>query len=102
MTGLATSPTISSSRRRFVTFGGALILAACLTLVKMTLVALDVNERDFLGWPAAPGPQAAAEAPAMPGATHAGSASTGMVDDSKFVPWPTFVPEPAAGPAGQD
>ena len=88
----ASRPPASSSRRRFVTFGTALILAACLTLVKMTLVALDMSERNPF---ARPEPRL----PSMPVELPTASAS---LDDSKFVPWPTFHPEPAAGPEEAD
>ena len=89
MMRLSSLPHVHSSRRRFITFGGALILAACLTLVKMTLVALDVDERNIIAWPQSPGPQASTATPPSPGS----------LDDDKFVPWPTFLPQPAAGPA---
>ncbi len=92
MTQPSSLPYVHSSRRRFVTFGGALILASCLTLVKMTLVALDVNEQDIVAWPLLPGPQATATAPSPPGS----------LDDTGFVPWPEILPEPAAGPADQN
>lgn len=88
MRPLASPPHIGKSRRRFVTFGTALILAACLTLVKMTLVALDVNQRNLLDWYDPRFPQAVVEAPALPTS----------LDESQFVPWPTVLPEPAAGP----
>lgn len=92
MTQLSSLPHIHSSRRRFVTFGGALILAASLTLVKMTLVALDANERNIVAWPLSPEPPA----------TAASAPSPVSLDDEKFVPWPTLLPEPAAGPNDQD
>ncbi len=91
MTQLSSLPHVSSSRRRFITFGGALILAACLTLIKMTLVALDVNERDLGALLRSQIEQASAVPPPLPGSP----------DDSKFVPWPTLLPEPAVGPADQ-
>ncbi|MGI9511025.1 MAG: MotE family protein [Geminicoccaceae bacterium] len=87
-----TSSYVGRSRRRFVTFGGALILAACLTVVKMALVALEINEQSIVPWPDVRGTEASVQAPAAPG----------TLDDSKFVPWPTFLPEPAAGPADQE
>lgn len=75
-----------------MTFGGALILAACLTLFKMALVALDVNDSGITAWPDRHEPEISAQAPPQPVA----------LDDSQFVPWPTLLPEPAAGPADQD
>ena len=40
-------------------------------------------------WPQTPGSQASVVAPPSPGS----------LDDDRFVPWPTVLPEPAAGPA---
>ena len=91
MTQLSSLPHVSRSRRRFVTFGSALIIAACLTLVKMALIALDVNDGDLSAWLEAQSQQAAVPFPPLPGTP----------DDSKFVPWPTSLPEPAAGPTDQ-
>lgn len=92
MTQLTSPHHISNSRRRFVTFGGALILAACLTLIKMTLVAVNVKERDVLPWFYAEEPR--------PSINIAAKALA--PDDDDFVPWPTTLPEPAAGPEGQE
>lgn len=86
------SPPAGSSQRRFATFGTALILAACLTLLKLMLVAFDMTENTPFAWPDTPNTLASADAPEVPGS----------LDDDKFVPWPAFVPEPAAGPEGQD
>ncbi|NJO37065.1 MAG: hypothetical protein HC871_04865 [Rhizobiales bacterium] len=92
MTPLATPPHVRNSRRRFVTFGGALILAACLTLVKVTLVAFDVKERDGFPWFALEDVQQAAGAPSRP---------PSPAGDGNAVTWPRILPEPAAGPDGQ-
>ena len=92
MTQLTSPHHISNSRRRFVTFGGALILAACLTLIKMTLVAVDVKDRDVLAWPS---PEKARKSANIAAKSRAPS-------DDDFVPWPTNLPEPAAGPEEQD
>lgn len=88
MTELAAPHHISKSRRRFVTFGGALILAACLTLVKITLIALDITEPNADAWPDTLERLASSE-PREP---------TMQLDESKFTPWPSTLPEPAAGP----
>jgi flagellar motility protein MotE (MotC chaperone) len=88
MTDLAAARHVSKSKRRFLTFGGALILAACLTVLKITLIALDVTDRSDAPWPDLSVPQATVEAPPTPVA----------LDESKFVPWPAVTPEPAAGP----
>jgi flagellar motility protein MotE (MotC chaperone) len=93
MKPLASPPHVSSSRRRFVTFGGALILAACLTLVKLTLVAFEVTEQDIFPGLDAVGQRRTVEQISVrrePAADEAGLA------------WPESLPEPAAGPAGQD
>ncbi|MEM9625095.1 MAG: hypothetical protein AAGA21_02605 [Pseudomonadota bacterium] len=65
-----------------------MIIAACLTLTKMALIALDLNERDLSAWLEAQSQQASAAFTPPPGTP----------DDSRFVPWPTSLPEPAAGP----
>lgn len=92
MTARRSPPPAVSPQRRFVTFGTALILAACLTLLKLTLVAFDMTESTPFSWPNMASTLASTEMPEAPGS----------LDDDKFVPWPTFVPEPAAGPEDQD
>jgi|GEM_PF-1102382 len=92
MTPLASPLHVSSSRRRFVTFGGALILAACLTLTKMTLVALDMKDEDIMPWSYLEGPEASIEE----------TAQLTSPDESDVISWPTILPEPAAGPATQE
>ncbi len=92
MTQLISPHHISKSRRRFVTFGGALILAACLTLIKMTLVAVDMKEGDVLS------PSYAERARTF---TNLAAKSISPNDDD-FIPWPTTLPEPAAGPNEQE
>lgn len=97
MTELATPHHLSKSRRRFVTFGGALILAACLTLVKITLITLDVTGEDAFALSDLSATLASVAPPTPPGTLDAGT-----LDESKFVPWPAVLPEPAAGPADQE
>lgn len=82
---------LSSSRRRFVTFGATLIMAACLTLIKMTMIALEVKERDLIVGTVLPNLPQSTDAPTQPL----------VLDESQFVPWPTSLPEPAAGPGDQ-
>ena len=91
MSSLASPAYLNSSRRRFVTFGSALIMAACLTLVKMTLVALDVSEQDLIAGSFRPDADQTTGSPVPPP----------TLDESQFVPWPTNLPEPAAGPGDQ-
>ncbi|MGI9503480.1 MAG: MotE family protein [Geminicoccaceae bacterium] len=92
MTQLISPHHISKSRRRFVTFGGALILAACLTLIKMTLVAVDMKDGDVLSWSYA---ERARTLTNLAAKSHS-------PNDDDFVPWPTTLPEPAAGPNKQE
>ncbi|MEZ5932844.1 MAG: hypothetical protein R3F54_12950 [Alphaproteobacteria bacterium] len=92
MTALATPPHVRSSRRRFVTFGGALILAACLTLLKLTLVAFEITDRDDFPWFDLKNVQPASGRLSAPSDTAAVGGE---------VAWPLILPEPAAGPAGQ-
>lgn len=82
---------VSTSRRRFLTFGGALILAACLTVLKITLIALDMTEQSDAAW---------VDAKTVP--TSVKTPPPLALDDDKFVPWPTVNPEPAAGPTGAE
>lgn len=90
MTELASAHHVTTSRRRFLTFGGALILAACLTALKIALIAFDIPETTT-AWPNLAASKEVVKAPAPPIA----------LDDSKFVPWPTTSLEPAAGPADE-
>lgn len=92
MTPFASPLHVSTSRRRFVTFGGALILATCLTLVKTTLVALDVKNRDIHLWPH-PGEQMT---------SNNGPVQAAPLGGSNVIAWPETLPEPAAGPANQE
>ncbi len=90
MTELTAAHHMTTSRRRFLTFGGALILAACLTVLKITLIALEVPEPSAAS-PDLSAAQATLETPPPPV----------TLDDSKFVPWPAVSLEPAAGPADE-
>ena len=90
MKELAAAHHVTTSRRRFLTFGGALILAACLTVLKITLIAIDAPEMTT-AWPELPASEETVKEPPPPVA----------LDDSKFVPWPAASLEPAAGPADE-
>jgi len=92
MTEFAAAHHVSTSRRRFLTFGGALILAACLTVLKITMIALDMTEPSDPAWMDMSVLQTPTDPPPPPVA----------LDDSKFVPWPTVTPEPAAGPTDDE
>lgn len=92
MTSLATPHHISGSRRRFITFGGALILAACLTLLKLTLIALEAGEQEVFSWPLT-----ARQQPVMDLSPQLARSA-----DRGAEAWPAILPEPAAGPSDQD
>ncbi|MEM7042909.1 MAG: hypothetical protein AAF543_08870 [Pseudomonadota bacterium] len=91
MTSSRPLPHAARSRRRFLTFGGALILAACLTTLKMTLLALDATDQGVTAWSDRDDQPRSITPPSPPG----------TLDEARFTPWPTQLPEPAAGPADQ-
>lgn len=91
MTEIAAAHHVVTSRRRFLTFGGALILAACLTVLKITLIALEVPKPSQVNSELSTSPTAVEAPPPPPIA----------LDDSKFIPWPTAPLEPAAGPVDE-
>ena len=70
-----------------------MILAACLTTLKMTLIALDATERDVAAW---------WERDEGSGAMTPPPPLADPPLDNAFAPWPTVLPEPAAGPADQE
>jgi len=93
MTVLASSLHVRRSRQRFITFGGALILAACLTLMKMTFVTVDMREQDILAWPHQDHQSTPQERQTQ---------SELLFNQAEGTHWPAILPEPAAGPATQD
>jgi flagellar motility protein MotE (MotC chaperone) len=71
---------------RVVSLGWVLVAGAGLTLAKAATVALSFQGMSPMAWLDEP----------------KGRTEALILDEEKFVPWPTFLPEPAAGPDEAD
>lgn len=92
MKSLALPLDIDGWRNRLVTFGTVLFLGTGLTMGKIALLLLDLQEQSRAPWA---GPAVQADASTV-------SPDPMALNDAAFVPWSSSFPEPAAGPAEED